>query len=95
MTTIRFLKRPGLNQFIKQMSSLFDEIVIFTASNREYADAVIDSLKEVKHLIHHRLYWEHVSIIDKTARASRLTTQSVTTNTDMNENLSEGGPGAF
>ena len=76
--------------FIKKMSTVFDEIVVFTASAREYADAVIDSLSDVKHLINHRLYWEHVSKVQKAT--GRLTGQSITTNTDVDHNLSEGGP---
>ena len=81
MTTIRFLKRPGLSSFIKEMSEIF-EIVIFTASGREYADAVIDSLEDISHLISHRLYWDHITIRKKKKLLSSMNS----------ETLSEGGP---
>lgn len=82
MTTIRFLKRPGLINFIKEMSSIF-EIVIFTASGREYADAVIDSMREIKHLISHRLYWDHITVRKKVLSSIN------------SETLSEGGPNGY
>jgi len=62
-TTIRFQKRPGLPQFLKEMSHYF-EIVVFTAAGKEYADAVIDSLTDCKDSISHRLYWDHVTVVN-------------------------------
>ena len=43
------------------------EIVVFTAGGQEYADAVIDSLAECRNCISHRLYWDHVTIVNKDA----------------------------
>jgi CTD small phosphatase-like protein 2 len=45
--------------------SLLYEIVIFTASQKLYADKVID-LIDPKHRISHRLYREHCVAINKT-----------------------------
>lgn len=56
MMTISFLKRPGMNQFLKCMSETFNEIVVFTESPKEYADAVINSLKPLQQFVTHRLY---------------------------------------
>ena len=46
------------------MSKLF-EIVVFTASQKLYADKVLD-LIDPKHRISHRLYREHCVVINKT-----------------------------
>ena len=39
--TIHILKRPHLDTFLEQMSQLY-EIIYYTASVKEYADAIID-----------------------------------------------------
>lgn len=36
--------RPHLIEFMKQIDKLFDEIVIFTAATKEYADLVVDEV---------------------------------------------------
>ena len=82
MTTIKFLKRPGLTKFFTQMSQLF-EIVIFTANCKEYADAVIDSLPEIQACISHRLYWDHVTV------------QGPERSSETPEIISEGGPQSY
>jgi len=56
-TRLYVLFRPGAKEFLEGMSKLF-ELVIFTASQRPYADCVIDRL-DPKRLIVHRLYREH------------------------------------
>jgi len=40
------------------------EVVIFTASHKSYADAVLDYLDPKNELIHHRLYREHCIMIN-------------------------------
>ena len=50
-------KRPYLDEFLEKVSSKF-EIVIFTASQRVYAERLLDILDPHKKLIHHRLYRE-------------------------------------
>lgn len=47
--------RPGAKEFLKKCSEIF-EIFIFTASKKEYADAVINFLDPEKKIIKHRLY---------------------------------------
>ena len=42
---------------------MYFEIVVFTASGKEYADAVINSLVDIKPFISHRLYWNHVTLV--------------------------------
>lgn len=47
--------RPYLVEFLEKVSSLF-EIVVFTASEREYASMVLDRIDPEQKYIHHRLY---------------------------------------
>eukprot|EP00299_Pterocystis_sp_00344_P010777 c4906_g1_i1.p1 GENE.c4906_g1_i1~~c4906_g1_i1.p1 ORF type:complete len:270 (+),score=38.78 c4906_g1_i1:48-857(+) len=47
-------KRPGVDFFLQAVASKF-ELVVFTASIRQYADAVIDLL-DPNHVISHRLF---------------------------------------
>ncbi len=39
---VAVLLRPGVQLFLRRMASVYDELVIFTAATREYADAVIE-----------------------------------------------------
>ncbi|KRX03544.1 HAD-like domain [Pseudocohnilembus persalinus] len=55
---IRFLKRPGLQEFLNEMS-LYFEIVVFTAAMQEYADEIIDKI-DPQGKISHRLYRQHL-----------------------------------
>ncbi|KIJ65609.1 hypothetical protein HYDPIDRAFT_88462 [Hydnomerulius pinastri MD-312] len=50
-------KRPGVDNFLLTMGELY-EVVVFTASIREYADPVINKL-DIHHAISHRLYREN------------------------------------
>jgi len=58
--TVYVLKRPGVDEFITEMSKYF-ELVVFTASVPKYADPVLDVL-DPERLIKHRLYREHCSM---------------------------------
>lgn len=49
-------KRPGVDEFIKRVSELF-EVVVFTASVSKYGDPLLDRL-DPNHLVHHRLFRE-------------------------------------
>lgn len=49
--------RPYALSFLKRMSQLY-EIIVFTASEQSYADAVINEL-DPSGLIQHRLYRQH------------------------------------
>ncbi|PPQ74036.1 hypothetical protein CVT26_006939 [Gymnopilus dilepis] len=50
------LKRPGVDDFLKQMGQLY-EIVVFTASLSKYADPVLDKL-DIHRVVAHRLFRE-------------------------------------
>jgi len=50
-------KRPHLETFLETVSSRF-EVVIFTASQRVYAERLLDILDPQHRYIHHRLYRE-------------------------------------
>lgn len=50
------LKRPGLDEFLRECHRLKYEIAIFTASTRDYANPVIDELNKEEQLISRRFY---------------------------------------
>ena len=50
--------RPYLGVFLQEMSKLF-EIVVFTASFSDYANAILDHIDPGKEYISHRFYREH------------------------------------
>lgn len=56
------LKRPGVDKFLKKCSKMF-EVVVFTASLRNYADPLLNILDK-KNRISHRLYRESCSFIN-------------------------------
>lgn len=55
--------RPNLYQFLKRCTELF-EVVIFTASRKDYADGVIDTIDREKK-IPQRLYRENCCVINE------------------------------
>ena len=55
-TTIYFKIRPGVKEFLRKMSKLY-EIVIFTASVEEYAKMLINVI-DTKNICSHKLYRE-------------------------------------
>ena len=50
--------RPHMEDILDQLSRMF-EIVVFTAGEQEYADAVLDFIDEERAVIQHRLYRQH------------------------------------
>lgn len=56
----KILIRPGLNEFLKKVSELY-EVVIYTASLKKYADSIIDAIDPNK-LISYRLYRDHCNL---------------------------------
>jgi Dullard-like phosphatase family protein len=56
--TVPIFIRPGLMEFIQKISEIF-EIVIFTASRKEYADAVLNFLDPDGRYFRNRLYRDH------------------------------------
>jgi len=59
------LIRPGTEKFLEEMSKYY-EIVIFTASVKDYADTILDQLDPEKKLISFRLYREHTTVLKRT-----------------------------
>jgi len=57
-------KRPHLDHFLSQVRELF-EVVVFTASQRVYADALLDILDPDHDYIEHRLFREDCLEVDK------------------------------
>ncbi|GLU22804.1 hypothetical protein SLE2022_388520 [Rubroshorea leprosula] len=55
--TMHVLKRPGLDEFLKELSEKF-EVVVFTAGLKPYASLVLDNLDPEGKIFTHRLYRE-------------------------------------
>ena len=55
-------RRPGLDEFLKEISELF-EIVIFTAGGRDYARKIVRSCLGTN--VDHILHYDHVTLINK------------------------------
>ncbi|MCO5611822.1 hypothetical protein L7F22_066081 [Adiantum nelumboides] len=62
MANVYVLHRPGVDEFLQAMSSRY-ELVVFTASTKSYANAIIDKL-DPKRLIKHRLHREFCTFSD-------------------------------
>ena len=67
-TLIRFnngnlIKRPGLYNFLDKLLEENCELIIFTASNKEYADNIIDEIEIEKEYFNKRLYRENTVLI--------------------------------
>ena len=54
-----FLLRPGVINFLEEMSKLY-EIIIFTCSQKIYADNILNKIDIDNNFISHRLYKNHV-----------------------------------
>ena len=67
-------KRPHLDQFLKLVNNL-GEVYIFTASQKAYADPIIDMI-DPNHIISKRFYREHCK---KNAKGELIKDMSVIT----------------
>lgn len=56
--------RPYLKECLEECSKIM-EVIVFTASNKSYADAVLDYLDPDRELIHYRLYRDHCIFVDQ------------------------------
>ena len=54
--------RPFARELLEAANEDF-EVIVFTASQRAYADKVIDYLDPTGRLVHHRLYREHCTVV--------------------------------
>ena len=55
--------RPGATEFLDEMDKYY-ELIIFTGATQEYANLLIDAIEENKIYFQHRLYRQHMIIID-------------------------------
>ena len=60
---VSFAIRPYALTFLKKMAKKW-EIVIFTASHQDYANAILDELDPDGIIFSHRLYRQHCTIIN-------------------------------
>ena len=60
-----FIPRPGLNQFLTEISKLY-EIILFTSAKQEYADPIIDLIDKDKIFFEKRLYRQHALLLNDT-----------------------------
>ena len=58
------IKRPYLDDFLSRLVKAKCELIIFTASTREYADPLIDQIEGDKKYFSQRLYRQHTVLID-------------------------------
>ena len=65
-----FLLRPGAIDFLKEVSKYY-EIIIFTSSQKYYADNILNKIDIEGNLISHRLYKNHV-IFEKGKSVKKL-----------------------
>jgi len=65
-----FLLRPGTIDFLKEVSKYY-EIIIFTSSQKSYADNILNKIDIEGNLISHRLYKNHV-IFEKGKSVKKL-----------------------
>ena len=61
-STIYFIIRPGLDEFLQSASLLYD-IIVFTASLKQYASPIIDSIDK-DNIIKFRFYRDDCRLID-------------------------------
>lgn len=59
----QFRVRPHCRSFLRLMSQYF-EIVVFTAAQEDYANFILDQLDPTGEMIRHRLFRQHVIIVD-------------------------------
>jgi CTD small phosphatase-like protein 2 len=56
-------RRPGLERFMQQVATMF-EVIVFTASQRVYAEQLLDILDPTKKLIRHRIFRDSCVCVD-------------------------------
>ncbi len=59
----QFRVRPHCRSFLRLMSQYF-EIVVFTAAQEDYANFILDQLDPTGEMIKHRLYRQHIILVD-------------------------------
>lgn len=57
-----FFIRPHLFEFLKEMSRFY-EMIIFTASTKEYADLILNLIDPNKEYFMHRLYRDNTTLV--------------------------------
>jgi len=61
--TIHVRQRPGLHQFLARVSELF-EVVVFTASQKIYAERLLNIIDPQRKYIKHRIFRESCVVVD-------------------------------
>lgn len=57
------VERPHVRRFLAEVVGMFDEVVVFTAATREYADPILDRLDPERKIFGRRLFREDCTIV--------------------------------
>ena len=69
----RVIERPFVREFLRDMSGVFDELVVFTAATRDYASPILDRLESERRgsLFSRRFYRDSCSVDVRTGMLAK------------------------
>jgi Dullard-like phosphatase family protein len=61
-----FIERPHLHQFLAAVTSMFDEVVVFTAGTADYAAPILDRMDPTHRTFRRRFYRDSCTLVPST-----------------------------